>query len=305
MLKQIQAMIFLALSTIPSRRGASLVIVIGMACAVGALLSTQSMSAGFTNLMHANGRADRAIVLSRSSTFEFSSSVPRENVDVIADAPGVRKDSDGKPILSAEALAYTALTKKSDGFEVFIDVRGIGPKGLALRPEIRLVSGRMFQPGKYEVIVGKSAAAAFTGLAQGARISLPDGDWTIVGTFETGGTALDSALLTDADTMLSSMRANAYKSVTVMLDSPDAFMQFKNALTTNPTLTVDVTRESDFYEEQARQLNGLLGGLAAMVVPPWALAPCSAPSIPCIRRSAPALSKSPLCAPSALAAQRW
>jgi putative ABC transport system permease protein len=265
MLKQFQTAILLGLRTIPSRKGASLVIVISMACAVGALVSIQSMSAGFAQMIRSNGRDDRAMVLSRSAIFEFVSSIPTENISTIANAPGIRRGADGKPVLSAEATAFVVVPKKSDGLEAFITVRGMGPEGMALRPEIRLTSGRMFRPGKYEVIVGKSAAAEFAGLTENARVSLPDGDWTIVGTFEAGGSALESSLLTDADTLMASMRSTAYRSVTVMLNSPASFAQFKNALTTNPTLTVDVVRETDYNAEQARTLNGLLDLVAGVV----------------------------------------
>jgi putative ABC transport system permease protein len=265
MLKQFSTAITLALRIIPSRRGASLVIVISMACAVGALVSIQSLSAGFNRMIHNNGRPDRAMVMSRNSIFEGASSVPRDNVDIIADAPGVKHDADGKPVLSADAMISFAVTKKSDGLETFLTLRGMGPGGMTLRPEIHLVSGRMFQPGKYEMIVGKSAAAEFNGLTGGTRVSLPDGDWTIVGTFEAGGGGLDSALLTDADTLLASTRSTTYKSVTAMLDTPADFTRFKNALTSNPSLTVDVTRETDYYAQQARQLNILLNLIAGVV----------------------------------------
>jgi putative ABC transport system permease protein len=265
MLRQFWTAIILALRTIPSRRGASLVIVISMACAVGALVSIQSMSTGFMQLIHNNGRPDRAIVLSRSSIFEFSSSLPRASADVIADAPEIKHDAGGKPILSAETTAAFDVTKKSDGLDTFITVRGMGPNAMALKPEIHLISGRMFQPGKYEVIVGKSAVQEFNGLAEGARISLPDGDWTIVGTFEAGGSSKDSTLLTDTDTLLASQRGTVYKSVTVKLESPSSFTAFKNTLTTNPSLSVDVVRETDYNEEQARQLNQLLELIAGVV----------------------------------------
>lgn len=186
MLKQFSTAITLALRTIPSRRGASLVIVISMACAVGALVSIQSMSTGFMQLIHNNGRPDRAIVLSRNSIFEAVSSLPRNTADAVADAPGIKHDASGKPILSAETTAFISVTKKSDGLDTFVIVRGMGPNAMVLKPEIHLISGRMFHPGKYEVIVGKSAVQEFDGLAEGTQISLPDGDWTIVGTFEAG-----------------------------------------------------------------------------------------------------------------------
>ncbi len=129
MLWQFWTAITLALRTIPSRRGASLVIVISMACAVGALVSIQSMSTGFMQLIHNNGRPDRAIVLSRNSIFESVSSLPRGTADAVADAPGIKHDASGKPILSAETTAFVSVTKKSDGLDTFLTVRGMGPKG--------------------------------------------------------------------------------------------------------------------------------------------------------------------------------
>jgi putative ABC transport system permease protein len=264
-MRQFRTVTMLGLRTIPARKGASLVIVISMACAVGALVSIQSLSAGFTQMMNRNGGADRALVLSRNAIFENVSAIPTADVATIADAPNIKKDSSDKPILSADSTAFLPVTKKSDGLDAYVDVRGMGPEGLALRPEIHLVSGRMFQPGKYEVIAGKSLAGEFEGLDQGARITLPDGDWTIVGTFATGGGALESALLTDADTLLSSERGATYKSVTVKLVSPDGFAAFKSALTSNPTLTVDVEREKDYYARQARQLYLLLNLIAGVV----------------------------------------
>jgi putative ABC transport system permease protein len=265
MLTQLFTAIGLAFRTIPSRRGASLVIVISMACAVGALVSIRSMSTGFMQVVHNNGHEDRAIVLSRNSIFEGASSLPRAAADTVADAPGIQHDAGGRPILSAETTAFLPVTKKSDGFDAFIIVRGMGPNALALKPEIHLISGRMFHPGQYEVIVGKSAATEFNGLAEGTRISLPDGDWTIVGTFEAGGSSKDSTLLTDADTLLSSQRSTVYKSVTVKLNSPAAFPAFQNALISNPAITVDVARETDYNEQQARPLNQLLDLIAGVV----------------------------------------
>jgi putative ABC transport system permease protein len=265
MFRQLATAIELALRTLPTRRGAALVILISMAATVGAMVSIQSLSAGFMRIIHNNGRPDRAIVLSRNAIFEGASSLPRSTADTVADALQVKHDGGGKPILSAETTAFVSVTKKSDGFNTFITVRGMGPNALALKPEIHLISGRMFQPGKYEAIVGKSAVQEFNGLGEGTRISLPDGDWTIVGTFEAAGTSKDSNLLTDADTLLSSQRSTNYKSVTVMLTSPEVFSGFKNTLTANPALTVDVLRETDYNEQQARGLNTLLNLIAGVV----------------------------------------
>ncbi len=146
-----------------------------------------------------------------------------------------------------------------------MDVRGVGPEGLALRPEIRLINGRMFRPATHELIVGKSAQTAFDGLEVGSKVGLSDGDWTVTGTFESGGSAFESGMLTDAETLLSGLRANAFKSMTVMLTEPAAFNQFRTALITNPTLAVDVLREPEYLAVQARDLNRFLTIVAYLV----------------------------------------
>jgi putative ABC transport system permease protein len=211
------------------------------------------------------GRADRAIVLSRNSGDEYGSSITRDNVPVIADAPGVRKRADGKAIVSADALVSVPVIKKSNGLDGFVDLRGMGPQGLALRPEVHLIDGRLFRPATHELIVGKSAQTAFRGLTVGSKIDMPEGDWTVTGTFESGGNGLESELIADAETVLSSRRANAFQSMTVQLSDPADLNRFKTALTSNPTLAVDVLRETDYLAGQARDLNRFLTLVAYLI----------------------------------------
>jgi putative ABC transport system permease protein len=264
-IKQLSAVTEMGLKTIPTRLGASLVIVLGMACAVGALISIMSLSTGLMRTIEGTGRADRAIVLAQGSLYEFGSSLSRASAATIAEAPGIKKDRNGRPIASPEILAYASVIRKNDGLDGFVTVRGIGPQGMALRPEMKLVSGRMFRPGKYEVIVGKFALAQFAGLDVGKQVALPQGDWTVTGVFESEGTARQSEVITDAATLYAAMRANAYKSITVQLESPSAFARFKSALTSNPTLVVDVTTESAILAKEWDFLNNLLGIVAYMV----------------------------------------
>jgi putative ABC transport system permease protein len=263
--RQILAVTGIGLRTIPQRLGPSLVVVVGMACVVAVTSSILSLSTGFMRTMSSTGRADRALVLSRNAQYEGASTITRDNVPVIADAPGIRKAADGKPIVSADSFASVAVTKKSNGLDFFVDIRGIGPAGLALRPEIKLINGRLFRPATHELIVGKSAQTAFDGLELGSKVQLPDGDWTVTGTFESGGSAFESGMLADAETILSGLRANAFKSMTALLTDPGAFTRFKTALTTNPTLAVDVLRETDYLAVQSRDLNRFLTVVAYLV----------------------------------------
>src|SRR5258705_4378049 len=264
-LKQVCAVKLIGLRNIPNRLGGSLVVVVGMACVVGVLVSILSMSIGFMQMVGKTGRSDRAIVLSQGSLFEFASGVTRDAALKIADSPGVKKTADGKAIASIDELVAVLVTKKSDGLDAFVTVRGVGPEGFALRPEIKLVSGRMFNAGSHEVIAGISAQAQFEGFTLGSQVSLPEGDWTITGLFESDGNAHESELITDSATLQSAIRIGVYKSVNVMLESPASFDQFKSAVTTDPTLTVDVNRETDFLETQARPLNEFLTIIAYVI----------------------------------------
>jgi len=264
-LRHILAVTSISLRAIPQRLGPSLVVVVGMACVVAVTISILSMSSGFMRTMRSTGRADRAIVLSRNAQDEGASTITRDNVPVIADAPGIRTAEDGKPIVSADSLAYVAVTKKANGLDAYLDVRGMGPGGFALHPELRLINGRMFRPATHELIVGRSAQRLFAGLEVGDKVPLSDGDWTVTGTFESGGGALESTILVDAETLLSGLRANSFKSMTVMLRDPALFDRFKSALTSNPTLAVDVLRENDYLAVQARDLNRFLKIVASLI----------------------------------------
>ena len=256
--REAESAIKLSLMSLPVRLGASLVVVIGMACAVGALVSVLSLSTGFIRTATGAGHADRAIILSQGALSESGSSISRDEMAAIADAPGVARARDGRPLVSADMLASVMLRKRADSFSSFVTVRGVGPEFFSLHPEIQMVHGRKFRPGTYEVIVGEDAQAAFAGLAEGSQADLPQGHWIVTGSFKSKDGAGESQLLTDAPTLMSAMRATSYKSVTAGLTSPAAFAAFKKALATNPSLSVQATPEPEYLASQARTLNSVL-----------------------------------------------
>jgi putative ABC transport system permease protein len=124
---------------------------------------------------------------------------------------------------------------------------------------VRLVEGRMFRAGLREAIVGRGASGEFKHLGIGDKVVLRDSQWTIVGVFESGGDAQESRVLVDEATLLSAYQRTASNSLTVLLESEAAFDKFKAALTTNPTLSVSVERETDYYARQSKSVNQLFG----------------------------------------------
>jgi putative ABC transport system permease protein len=265
MLKQIFAVTAMSLRGLPSRFGTSSVIVIGIAGVVAVLISVLAMGLGFQKTVAGTGRADRAIVLRGGSNAELSSALTRDNAQTILDAAGVLRDADDKPIGSAEAVVIVNLPTVADGSDANVTLRGVGPKAFKLRPEAHIVEGRMFEPAVRELIVGRSAQRQFRGLSLGSTIAFRDSDWTVVGVFESNGDTHESELMADSETVLSAYRRNGFQSVTVMLESAAAFDAYKDALTTNPTLTVDVSREPDYYADQSKQLTTVLNFLAYFV----------------------------------------
>ena len=266
-LNEMVAVTAMNLRSVPQRLGSSSVIVIGIAGVVAVILSVFGMTRSLQGAVLATGSADRAIVLRSGATGEISSTLLVDAVATIKDAPGIARTADGKPAATADFIAAVNLNRKEDGTRAGLVVRGVEPPVFAVRPEIRIVEGRAFTPGLRELIVGRSALEMFNGLALGDEVALREGRWTVVGVFESGGDAGESSLLADAATLLSAYQRTAVNSVTVRLTSEAAFDTFKAALMTNPTLSVSVDRETEFYRRESQEANEIFGivGLAVGV----------------------------------------
>jgi putative ABC transport system permease protein len=257
-LRQIGIVTLINLRNIPQRLGTSLVVVIGIAGVVAVLVSVLAMAVGFNETVKHAGRPDRVIILRGGANSELASTLSRDAVLTIEDAPGITRTTNGQPIASAEAVVIVNLPQKNGGSEANVTLRGVGPQAWQLRPEIHLTEGRLFEPGKREIIVGRAVQAQFQGLEIGSRIAFRDSDWTVVGRFESRGDSHESELLADVESVLGAYRRNLYQSTTALLESVDGFDTFKSALTTNPRLSVDVDRETDYYASMSEHLNKAL-----------------------------------------------
>ena len=255
MLKQAMAVTALNLKTLPTRFWSSLVVILGVAGVVGVVVSVLAMVTGLAASMAHAGRTDRAIVLRGGSDTEVSSTLARDAAVTILDAPGIRHDNTGQAIGSAETVMVLSRPMRNGGTDANVTLRGIGPQGLPLRPELRLVKGRWFQPGLRELVVGQGAQQQFGGLDLGSHVALRDTDWTVVGVFASDGDAHESEILADAETVLGVYRRTLFQSVIVQLYSPAAFSVLKDALTTNPQLSVEVHRETDYLAKLSANLD--------------------------------------------------
>jgi putative ABC transport system permease protein len=252
------AVISMSLQTLPQRMGASSVIVIGIAGVVAVLVSVLAMGAGFRHTLADTGRGDRVIILRGGSDAELNSNLTRMDVDIIGNAPGLAKDSGGKALLSSELVTVVNVPKIDTGTDANVTLRGVGLKLTEVRPELKIVAGRMFRPAVRELIAGSGAAKQFRGLAAGSVLHLRNAEWTVTGVFTSNGDVHESELLADVDTVGSSVERNGYSSAVGLLTSADEFARFKDALTTDPQLKVDVQREPDYYAAQSKGLTQVI-----------------------------------------------
>jgi putative ABC transport system permease protein len=254
MFKQLIAALSMGLQTLPQRLGASSVIVIGIAGVVAVLVSVLAMGAGFKHTLADSGRADRAIILRGGSDAELNSNLTRSDIDTISNAPGLAKDPEGKALLSSELVTVVNVPKADTGTDANVTLRGVGLKLTEVRPELKIVDGRMFHPAVRELIAGAGAVKQFRGLTPGSVLHLRNADWTVTGVFTSNGDVHESELLADVDTVGSSVERNGYSSAVALLTSAADFTRFKDALTTDPQLKVDVQREPEYYAAQSKPL---------------------------------------------------
>ena len=258
--RQTLAITWTGLSTLPQRLGATSVIVVGIAGVVGVLIALLAMAAGFEATLKQAGSTDTAIVLRAGADAELSSGLDRDTATLVAQAPGVLRDAQDHAIASAEVVVIANVPQRSTGTDANVEVRGVSPEVWSLRPNVKIIQGRRFQPGLREMIVGRGALTQFAGLEPGSTIRLNNQEWNVVGVFESGDTH-ESELWGDAESVAAAYRRNVYQSVTVRLTGPQAFDTFKAALTGDPRLKVDVDTTRDYYSKQSAQLTNTIRAL--------------------------------------------
>lgn len=270
-LSQIISVTSFSLRTLPERKGSSLASAVGIAGVVAVFVGVLSIAEGFRAAMTVSGPDDVAIVLRTGADSEMTSGLGRDEVRLIADAPGVARVADG-PLTSAELFVMINLPKRSTGTDANVPLRGVEKAALAVRGDVKFVQGRKFESGRNEVIAGAGAARAFAGLDVGRKIRVGQNEWEVVGVFTGGGGAAESEIWTDAAVLQPAYhRGDSFQSVYAKLASPQSFQQFKDALTSNPQLKVKAIRQAEFLSEQSSMLTGFVRSVGYFVTALMAL----------------------------------
>ena len=256
--------------SVKARWTSAIVAVLGIAGTVGVFVAMLSLARGFRATLVASGSNDNAIIMRAGATSEMMSGVALEQVKIFQDAPGVARGSEG-PLVTAEVVVVAPFPLLATGTDANVQIRGVSANVLDIRKNVKVVQGRMFRPGLSELTVGKNANSTYSGLTVGNTVNFGGGRWQVVGVFDAGGSAFDSEVWCDAGVLdgVYKRPTNIFQSATVHLTSPDALQQFRDSVTSDPRLNVEVSREIDYYSKQSTRMTTLitiLGGLVASVM---------------------------------------
>jgi ABC-type lipoprotein release transport system permease subunit len=182
--------------------------------------------------------------------------------------PAVALTREGLPLASRETVVLISLDKRGTSERSNVLIRGVGPNAFVLRPQLRLVAGRMFRPGSSEVVAGAGVARRFTGAGLGEQVRFGQREWTVVGLFEAGNSGFDSEIWGDGDQLMQAFRRPSYSSVVLKLADSEQFARFKKDIETDPRLTLEAKREQVFYSDQTQALSTFINilGLTLSVV---------------------------------------
>jgi putative ABC transport system permease protein len=257
-LTQVVTVTEMNLRNLPSRLGTSLVAVVGIGGVVAVLVSLLAMGEGFRAALDLSGRDDVAMILRGGSGDELSSSFSRDEFNVIASAPGIARDAQG-PIASGEMYTIVDLPMRSTGTSANVPFRGVDPAAAKVRENFRIIAGRMLEPGRDEVVVGRGAFAQFGNIDLGRTVTWGSHDWKVVGVFEAGGSVTESEVWADLPVLQGVYRrGSSVQVVRAQLTSPQALETLKSNLEKDRRVNVSVRSEKQFYADQSRILIALV-----------------------------------------------
>jgi putative ABC transport system permease protein len=237
----------------------------GMALVVYVFATVLMLAAGLEATLIATGQEDNVIVIRRGSQTEVQSGVDRTQASVVESMPDIAIGEDGRPILSKEPVVLINLPKRATGKPSNVVIRGVTQTGLVLRPQVKIVDGRMFRPGTSEIVAGQSIAKNFQGAALGETLHFAQRDWLVVGVFDAGRTGFDSEIWSDAEQMLQAFRRTGFSAVIFKLADVDRFDAIKSAIESDPRLTLEAKRETRFYADQSEALSKFISYLGTTI----------------------------------------
>jgi putative ABC transport system permease protein len=230
----------------------------GMGLVVFVFAAVLMLDAGLKKTMVGTGSYDNVVFIRKGSETEIQSGVSRDQAALIASLPQIARGADGEPLVSKESLVLISLVKSGQDRGSNVVTRGLPQLGLTLRPQVKIIKGRLFKPGSSEIIVGRNIHEQFDGTDIGQGIRFAQREWVIVGVFDANKSAFDSEVWGDAEQLMQAFRRTGFSSVVASLARSDGFDALVKDVNDDVRLNQEGKREQIFYEDQSRQLSKFL-----------------------------------------------
>lgn len=251
-----------------TRRLTTILTASGMALVVFVFASVLMLAEGLRKTLVETGSYDNVVIIRKASNSEVMSGVDRVQASIVETQPEVAIGENGQRLLAKEIVVLVSLPKRGSDKPALIQVRGINEFSLPLRPQVRLIDGRMPKRGSYEIAAGLSIAKRYRGGGLGETLRFAMRDWTVVGIFDAGNTGYGSEIWGDADQLMQAFRRPVYSSVLFKLRNSSEFQGFKERIESDPRLTVEAKREPKYYSDQSEMMSTFLSilGLSLTII---------------------------------------
>ncbi len=237
-----------------TRRLTTVLTASGMALVVFVFSAILMLAEGLQKTLVDTGSYDNVVVIRKASVSEVQSGVERLQASIVETQPEVSIGSQGKPLVAKELVVLITLPKRGSDKPANVVIRGITENSMVLRPQVKLIEGRMPRTGSSEIIAGQSIAKRFKGGGVGETLRFAMRDWTVVGVFEAGNTGFSSEIWGDVDQLMQAFRRPVYSSVIFKLRDSSEFEKVKKRIEGDPRLTLDAMRETKYYEKQSEMM---------------------------------------------------
>lgn len=230
----------------------------GMALVVFVFATILMLAEGLQKTLVDTGSYDNVIVIRRASTTEVQSGIDRYQASVVETQPEIAVGQNGRKLVAKEMVVIMNLPKKRSEKPSHVTIRGINEQSLLLRPQVKLVEGRMPKTGSSEIIAGDSIAKRFIGCGVGERLHFAMREWTVVGIFQAENTGFNSEIWGDVDQFMQAFRRPVYSSVTFKLRDYSDFKTLSERIESDPRLTLEAKREIQYYADQSEMMTKFL-----------------------------------------------
>ncbi|MFH2046362.1 MAG: FtsX-like permease family protein [Pseudomonadota bacterium] len=226
----------------------------GMSLVVFVFASIVMLAEGLEKTLVDTGTFDNVVVIRRSAVSEVQSGIERQQASIVEASPQIAIGNKGRTLLAKELVVLITLEKKESNTAANVTIRGISENSLMLRPQVKIIAGRMPRPGTSEIVVGTSIVKGFKGIGIGQPLSFGMRSWRVVGIFDAGNTGYSSEIWGDVEQFMPAFRRPVYSSVLFRLRKSSEFTTFKNNIENDPRLTLEAKRETQYYKEQSEMM---------------------------------------------------